>query len=116
MQLYSHEQIITVLLQTENILEKFPRDHLLFDAETNDVMRTAVIVKQIYFVKKLHSESLKLSEKLHINIYYKNISKFQIYFSETFPPHLSFYVKLSNIQQQMKSHICLNEHKMQNYL
>ena len=27
----------------------------------------------------------------------------------------SFYVKFSNIQLQIKSHICLNEHKMRNY-
>ena len=65
-------------------------------------MRTAGIVKQIYFVKKLHSESLKLSEKLHINIYRKNISKFQIYFSETFYP-------LSKLLCEIKQYSAANE-------
>ena len=81
-----------------------------------DVMRTGGIVKQIYFVKNFQGENLKLFLKLHVNIFHENISKFQIYFfRRRFLLYLSFYVKLSNIQLQMKNHICLNEHKMRNY-
>ena len=64
----------------------------------NDVMKTGGIVKQTYLVKNLHGENLKLLEQLHVNIFHENISKFQIYFSDTFFLYLSFYVKLSNIQ------------------
>ena len=82
-------------------------------------MRTWGIVKQTYSLKKTLREKtknyLKQIKQKHVNIFHENISKFQIYFSETFFHHLSFYVKFSNIQEQMKKdHISLNKHKMRN--
>ena len=92
MQLYSLKQIINVLLQAENILEKILRNHVTLTQRKTNIMRTGDIVKQNYFVKNLHGENLKLFKRLHANIFYEIISKFQIYFSETCFPYLSFYV------------------------
>ena len=38
-------------------------------------MKTGGIVKQTCFVKNLHGEKLKLFHKLHVTIFYENISK-----------------------------------------
>ena len=65
-------------------------------------------------MKNLHGEIFKLFQKLQENIFYENISKFQVYFSETFFLYLSFYVKLSNIHLANESHICLKEHERKN--
>ena len=63
-------------------------------------MKKGHIVKQTYFMKNLHNETLKVFQKLHINIFPENISKCQMYFSVTFLLNLpvSLYVKLSNVQ------------------
>ena len=36
-------------------------------------MKTWGIVKQTYFMTNLHSESLKLFQQLHINIFHENL-------------------------------------------
>ena len=69
-------------------------NHPISDPEKNDVMRTGGIVKQTYSVKNVQGANLKLFKKLHVNIFHENVSKFQIYFSETFSLYPSFYVKL----------------------
>ena len=61
-------------------------------------MKTGGIIKQTYFMKNLHGENLKSLKKLHVNVVHENISKFQMYVSETIFLYLSFYMKLSNIQ------------------
>ena len=40
MRLYFPEQIIYVLLQTENILETILRNHVPINAEKNEIMKT----------------------------------------------------------------------------
>ena len=45
--LYSLEQVINVLLQTENILGKNLRNHLALALIKNDVIRTWSIVKNL---------------------------------------------------------------------
>ena len=58
-QLYSLKQIINVLLQTENILEKVLRNHVPLTLKKG-VMKTGGIVKQTFFVKNLHGENVIL--------------------------------------------------------
>ena len=41
------------------------------------------MVKQTYSVKTLQGVNLKLFQKLHVNIFHGNISKFMIYLSDT---------------------------------
>ena len=51
-------------------------------------MRTGSIVKQIYFVKNLHDEHLRLFKELHVNIFNEIISKGLRALRPFFGPHL----------------------------
>ena len=68
-------------------------------------------------MKNLTVKNLKLFKKLHVNRCYENISKFHIYFSETFFCSLSKL--LCEIKQYSaaneKSYLPLNEHKLRSY-
>ena len=77
------------------VLSFFPRDVLdeilnLIESVSEDFPSYSYEFYEFLLCEKLTRENLKLFEKINVNMFYENISKFQIYFSDMFSCILAF--------------------------